>query len=147
MESLARLERSLIRVGTGLTVIHALSTVLSLFGGTSVRSTTVIVFAVLFLMGVLGCLFAFVVALNRSRHEEVHLAGAFFLAGDVVDSRTRRILYLLLLIQVMVGVGGASLAPFTPVAFSVLVPLVGMALVALTGSLAGTFNEKHDNRT
>lgn len=134
----------LVRADLAVTGVHLLATTASLLAGDTVKVWLVVVFAGLFLLGVLGCGAAFLIAVGRSRYEEVFLAGAFFLAGDVLDASHRRNLYALLGVQVLVGVLGASLAPFTPVAFSVLVPLIGLAFVALAGSICGVFAAKGD---
>lgn len=134
-----------VRWSAATTMVHAVATVVSLAGGDNLRVTLVTVFAGLFLAGIAGCFVAFVIAIGRSRYEEVFLAGAFFLAGGVIESGPRRRLYALLLVQVIVGVAGASLAPFTPVTFSVLSPLSGLAFVALSGSHCGQFMMKSDD--
>ncbi len=135
-------QQALLRIGFAITGIHALATLLSLLLGPTVQNALVAVFGVLFFGGALGCLVAFLVAIGRSRYEQVHLAGAFFLADKVIEPKTRKMAYLMLLAQTLIGVVAASLAPFTPVAFSVLVPLAGMAVVALLGSMCGTFDSK-----
>ncbi len=135
-------QQALLRIGFAITGVHASATLLSLLMGPAVQNALVAVFAVLFFGGALGCLVAFLIAIGRSRYEEVHLAGAFFLADKVIDPETRKLAYLMLLAQTIVGVVAASLAPFTPVAFSVLVPLAGMSIVALLGSMCGAFSPK-----
>ncbi len=135
-------QQALLRIGFAITGIHALATLLSLLMGPTMQDALVGVFGVLFFGGALGCFVAFLVAVGRSRYEQVHLAGAFFLADKVIDSATRKMAYLMLAAQTVIGVVAASLAPFTPVAFSVLVPLAGMAIVALLGSMCGTFSPK-----
>lgn len=133
---------TLIKSGVVLTTLHLVATAVSLISGDNTRAAMVVVFASLFLLGVAGCIAAFVVAVNRSRHEQIDIAGAFFLAGGVVDPATKRTMFALLGAQTLIGVGGASLAPLTGVAFSVLVPVLGIAGIALVGSLSGTFARK-----
>lgn len=135
---------SLTRVAVLATLTHLGATGASLVGDSTVRSAMVVVFAALFLAGVGACVAAFFVAINRSRHELVDLGGAFFLVGGVIAADAKKRLFLLWGAQVVIGVGAASVAPLTAVAFSVLVPLIGLGIIALTGSLCGDFPSKPD---
>ncbi len=138
-------ESAFVRVSAGLTLTQFVVTLASLLGGDRLRSGSIIVFVALFFLGIVGLALALLVALGRSRYEQIELSGAFFLAGSVVDPTARRWLYLELLAQSIIGVGAASLAPFTAAAFSILVPLAGMALIALTGSKLGAFQAKPES--
>ncbi|MBM3684491.1 MAG: hypothetical protein FJW83_08120 [Actinobacteria bacterium] len=92
----------------------------------------------LFLAGSATFLVGFLRAVERSRTEEVHLAGLFFLAGTA-PRRTRVMLLGALALQVVAAVAAASVRPFTPVAFATLAPVYGLGLTALWGARHARF--------
>ncbi len=92
--------------------------------------------AVSFVLFIAGCatfLVGFLRAVERSRTEDIHLAGLFFLAGTA-PRRTRAILLGTFAVQVVAAVAAASVRPFTPVAFATLAPVYGLGLAALWGA-------------
>jgi hypothetical protein len=93
----------------------------------------------LFLVGSAAFLWAYAVAIGRSRYEAVTMGGVFFLGGDVAPSRVARTLRWALAAQVVVAVAVASARPFTALAATVLVPVLGLGLMALWGALDGRF--------
>lgn len=99
---------------------------------------------VLFVGGCVTFLWAYAVALGRSRHESLTMAGVFFLADRVAPARVTRTLRLLLAIQVVVALVVAGTRPFTSLAFAVLVPMLGLGNMALWGARWGTFPPKPD---
>jgi hypothetical protein len=91
-----------------------------------------------FLVG--SALFALdvVLAASRSREASMGIGGLFFLAG----SAPRRIglnLNASLAVSVVVVLVGASVRPFTPLAFGVLAPVLQLACSGLWGVLHGHF--------
>ncbi len=120
-------------------VFHLVATLASLAASETVVSIGVGINLVLFLGGIVVFVAAFLIAASRSRDEGVWFGGAFLLNGGVVDRGARITLFTCLGLQIVVGVAGASLKPFTPAAFSVLTPLLGFALMALYGSRYGRF--------
>src|SRR5262249_56268683 len=70
----------------------------------------------LFLIGSGAFLWAYLVAISRSRFVEISVGGAFFLAGDVAPRDVARALRLLLGIQIVVAVAVAALRPFPALA-------------------------------
>jgi hypothetical protein len=97
---------------------------------------------VLFAIGCGAFLWAYAVAVGRSRYEALDMGGVFFLGGRVAPARVTRTLRLLLAAQVVVAVVAAAVRPFTPLAFSVLTPMLGLGLMALWGARHGTFAPK-----
>lgn len=97
------------------------------------------VFLALFVLGCGAFLWAYAAAISRSRYDEVSVGGAFFLAGDVAPPSVARLLRILLAVQVVVAVAVAAARPFTALAFAVLVPVVGLGLMALWGAYHGRF--------
>jgi len=82
------------------------------------------------------------VAIGRSRYEVVTMGGVFFLGDQVAPARVTRTLRLLLAAQVVVAVAVAAVRPFTALAFGVLVPMLGLGLMALWGARHGRFRAK-----
>ena len=66
----------------------------------------------------------------RSRREELSVAGLFLLSGSA-PSDVRRLLLGALAVQTAVALATASVRPFTPLAFGVLVPTFGLGLCGL----------------
>lgn len=120
-------------------VLHLVATSTSLAASDTAVNIGVGLNLVLFLGGILVFVAAFLIAASRSRDEGVWFGGAFLLNGGVVDRGARITLLACLGLQILIGVVGASLKPFTPAAFSVLTPLLGFALMALYGSRYGRF--------
>ena len=79
-----------------------------------------------------------VVAVSRSRADEMDLPGLFFLSGSVEPAVRRRLL-ILLTMQVLVGIAAASSRPFTVVAFCTLTPIFALGMMALCGATHGHF--------
>jgi hypothetical protein len=99
---------------------------------------------VLFAVGCGAFLWAYAVAIGRSRYETVTMAGVFFLAGGSAPANVARALRLALAVQVVVGVAVAAVRPFTALAFAVLVPMLGLGLMALWGARHGVFPARDD---
>lgn len=98
----------------------------------------------LFVVGCGAFLWAYAVAVGRSRYEALTMGGVFFPGNDVVAAGAVRVLRLCLLAQVVVAVAAASVRPFTPAAFAVLVPMLGIGLMALYGARYGRFPAKDE---
>jgi hypothetical protein len=94
---------------------------------------------VLFAVGCGTFLWAYALAIGRSRYEVVSLGGVFFLTGGVAPRAVALELRIALAVQTVVGVGVAAARPFTALAFSVLVPMFGLGMMALWGARHGTF--------
>jgi hypothetical protein len=97
-----------------------------------------IVSLVLFAAGIVVFLWALLVAAGRSREHEMTMAGLFFLQGSAPPDVRRKLLGAFAA-QVVVGLGVAIARPFTSLAFGLLVPVYGLALVGLWGARHGQF--------
>ncbi len=127
------------RLAGGVTVSHLALTVVAVAIGGTLRGIIGVVFVVYFLLGIVLFVSAFLSAANRSRVEEVTVVGAFFLGDGAVSSRDRLVFTGGAVIQSIVGIAGSIARPFTAVAFSILVPLLGLALMAMVGAKYGQF--------
>ncbi len=141
--SAAEVRPALIAASLGITAILVAMTVVGLVSDADrVRNAVAVISVVCFFVGAIAFMVAFVLAAGRSRYEDLWFGGAFFLTGGVVPRRARTLLMASLGAQSVVGLLGASLAPFTPVAFVVLVPMAGMGLMSLYGARWGEFSPK-----
>lgn len=105
----------------------------------SVAAGPVAVFdVVLAAIGVLACMAAYGIGVQRSRTDAVTIAGLFFLSGTAPRAVRRRLLGALG-VQVVVAVATSAVRIYTPLAFGILVPLFGLGLTALWGARHGTF--------
>ena len=97
---------------------------------------------VLFAVGFLAFGWSLLRAADRSREEELSVAGLWFLAGGSAPRSVQRALLIPLGIQVVVAVATAAVRPFTPLAFGILVPLYGLALTGVWGAAFGSFGPR-----
>lgn len=134
------------RLNVGLTAVFVVVTVLA----TAVfddfwRTTVVVVDLALFAVGVVGFILGYFGAVGRSRSEEISVAGAFLLTGEVAPKGIRLVMWSCLGVQVVVGLVGAILRsstdgqPGSVLAFGVLVPMLGLGLNGWWASRNGTF--------
>jgi hypothetical protein len=100
---------------------------------------------VLFALGCLAFVRTLFVAADRSRAEELSVAGIWFLAG--APPVVRRWLLGCFAAQVVVALGTASLRPYTALAFGVLVPMFGLGLNGLWAVRSGSFPPRAVGRT
>jgi hypothetical protein len=124
--------------GTGLFVATA---VLATIDPDGLSGPGVVVDLVLFAFGCAAFLWAYAVAVSRSRTDAIGIGGLYFLQGS-----TPRVIQLRLLIplavQVVVAIATAAVRPYTAVAFGVLVPIFGLGLSGLWGARYGTFDAR-----
>lgn len=129
------------RVGTAAFVVTAIAAVIDrdVFGLVAVA-----VALVLFLIGCVVFLWAFGIAVGRSRTDAIGIGGLYFLQG----SAPRAVQVALLVpfgVQVAVALVTAGLRPFTSLAFGVLVPMFGLAQAGLWGARYGHFGPRFDD--
>jgi hypothetical protein len=121
--------------GTG--VFAATATIATLLPDEAARPAAV-VDGVLFVAGVVAFLWAYGLAVGRSRTDAIGIGGLFFLSGSAPKVVQVRLLAALAL-QVVIAVVSASIRPYTAVAFGILVPMFGLGLAGLWGARHGRF--------
>ena len=97
---------------------------------------------VLFAIGMVAFVWAYAVAVGRSRFAYISTVGVYFLTGDVVAPAARSRLLAALAAQVVISIAAASVRPFTAVAFGILVPMFGLGMAGLAGARFGSFEER-----
>lgn len=113
-------------------------------GMEGLRPVAAAVDLVLFAAGTVAFLMAYARAVGRSRTDAIGIGGLFFLAGDVAPPWARRHLLGSLAAQTVLSLATAIAAPYTPVAFGVLVPMFGLGLAGLWGARHGSFAPRAD---
>lgn len=110
-----------------------------------------VVSMVLFVIGAVGCLWAYVSALERSRVDEIGVANLYLLTGPTAPTRVKRTMSVALAAQVVlsltgaiVGAAGLSGNQVNALAFGILVPMFGLALNALWAVRHGRFGPRLD---
>lgn len=94
---------------------------------------------VAFVVGTVAFLWAYGIAVGRSRTDLIGIGGLYFLAGDVAPREVARRLRAAWAVQIVVVVVAASIRPFTIVAFGILAPMLGLGLIGLWAARHGTF--------
>lgn len=122
------------------TVIFAVTTALAVFVD-ALRPVNVVTTLALFAAGCVAMVIAFFVGVDRSRTEDVSVAGLFLLMGSV-PRETRIQLHGLTASQIVIGVAGAAMRPFTSLAFGILVPMFGLGLAGLWAAWFGIFRPR-----
>jgi hypothetical protein len=139
----------IVKLNTALTAIFVIVSVLAVaIFNSPLRKLVAIVDLLLFALGVATFIWGYFSAVQRSRSDEISVAGLFLLIDGVATKSVMRIMNLALTIQVVVGLGGALVRRSTngvsgsTLAFGVLVPLLGLGLNGLWASKNGTFGKR-----
>ncbi len=105
-----------------------------------------VISAILFFVGAIILGLGFWNGIQRSRIEDVKLAGLLCVDTSHVPSQARKKLWLAIVLQIVVSFGIAALRPFTQQAFGTLVPTLGIGVAALWGSRFAKFFERDFRR-
>jgi hypothetical protein len=100
--------------------------------------STAAVAGVLFVIGCVVFLWAYAVAVSRSRKDLIGIGGLYFLAGTA-PKLVRFRLRLSFAIEIVAAIASSSIRPFTLMAFGFLVPVYGLGMMGLWGARHGTF--------
>jgi hypothetical protein len=139
----------IVKLNAALTTIFVVVSVLAVVVFNSpLRRLVAIVDLLLFAIGVATFIWGYFSAVQRSRGDEISVAGLFFLIDGVATNSVMRLMNSALAIQVVVGLGGAIIRRSTDgvsgstLAFGVLVPLLGLGLNGLWASKYGSFGKR-----
>lgn len=131
-----------LRVAVAVTMLHLVATGLGFATARTAGVLSGVINVGLFLVGVVLYVASFLLTAGRSRTEDIWFGGAFLLTGGVVPATHRKLLLGCVAAQIVTGLIGASLRPFTVLAFAVLPPLLGLAIVAFYGARFARFDTK-----
>lgn len=121
-----------------ITVIFAIATGIGVIDPEEFIVPYFVITVGLFALGCVLFMLVIVAMALRSRDDVLSVAGVFFLS-ESAPPRTRAVLLGSLVGQIVIGLLGAALRPFTPLAVGTMVPLVGLALVGLWAVRYGYF--------
>lgn len=135
-------------VATGLFVLSS-SMAAAIFEGFW-KVQGVVVSLVMFAIGIAAFLWGYWSAVQRSRDVEMSVAELYFLMGDAIPRRIKRVMLGCLAVQVVAALVTAIARPSTPatgggstagstLAFGVLVPVLGLGLNGLWAARSGEF--------
>jgi len=131
----------LIRTSDVVTVAFSVVAVASALALDRLKGLIVVVSLVLFAVGCVTFLWAFAIAVNRSRTDAIGIGGLFFLQDSAPRPVQVRLLGALA-VQVVVAVATAAVHPFTSQAFAVLAPMFGLGMAGLWGARYGHFEPR-----
>lgn len=125
---------------TSTAVFGVVATAAALTGNRPLEIVSAAVDVALFLAGCVVFLVAYARAVNRSRTEEVAVAGVYLMMGDSAPKPVRN--HLLGSLGAQTAIALVTAAVRWPLAFGILVPVLGLALAGLWTSTHGTFPAK-----
>jgi hypothetical protein len=126
-------------IGTAVFLMAAIAAL----ADSSLELVAVVTDLLLFLGGMITFLWAYAIAIRRSREVLIGIGGLYFLQGSAPVAIRLRLLGALA-IQVAAAFATAGLRPFSGLAFGILVPLWGLGLCGLWGARYGTFPLRTD---
>lgn len=97
-----------------------------------------VVSLVLFAAGSTAMIWAFLIAVERSRHHVIGIGGLYFAAGSA-PRQVQKILLTSLGVEIAVALTTASIRIYTPVAFGILVPVWALGLTGMWCARFGEF--------
>lgn len=106
-------------------------------------TATAVVSVALFFIGCVVFLWAYGIAVSRSRRDLIGIGGLYFLSGTA-PKVVRFRLQVSFAVQIVAAIVSSSVRPFTPMAFGFLVPVFGLGLSGLWGARHGTFERRAD---
>lgn len=124
------------------TAVFSVTAVAAVISPDLFRWPALAVALVLFAIGCGVFLWAFAIAVERSRIVAIGIGGLYFLGGSAPPGVQRNLLGSLS-VQVVVAIATASVRVFTSLAFGVLVPVFGLGMAGLWGARHGAF-ERND---
>lgn len=139
----------IVKVNTALTAIFVVTAVLATAIFSQPWKTIAVVVSVgCFSVGVVAFLWGYWSAVQRSRRDDISVAALYFLIDNCAPAKLARQMNVLLGCQVVCGVATALARshtdgkPGSTLAFGILVPMMGLGLNGLWGSLHGSFRPR-----
>lgn len=136
----------IIKANIALTVFFVVVTALAVIVFNPVlRNLVAVVDLTLFAIGVATFIWGYFSAVQRSRTDEISVAGLFLLIDKVAPKTIMKMMNSALALQAIIGLSGAIIRGSTngksgsTLAFGVLVPLLGLGLNGLWASKHGIF--------
>lgn len=132
----------IIRSAYAGTTVFVLTAIASAVALRELNELVVVVSLTLFAIGCGAFLWAFAIAVERSRSDAIGIGGLFFLLDSAPRSIQLR-LFGALTLQIVVAIATAAFRPFTSQAFAVLAPMFGLGVMGLWGARYGKFARRN----
>lgn len=129
---------SIIAASWAGTAVLALAALAAVAAPDGLAGAYAVLAGLLFVAGSAAFVWAFVVAVGRSRTDQIGVSSLFLLSGSAPRAVRRRLLGALGA-QTVVVLAAASVRPYTAVAFGILAPTFGLGLGGLWAARHGTF--------
>ena len=127
----------IIRASWGGTIAFGVATVLGVVAPDPLAWLGFAVSLALFVGGCVLFVWSFVLAVGRSRTDEIAVTNLYLLSG--APSAVRAQLFGSLFVQIIVAFGTAAARPYTIAATAILAPVYGLGLCGLWAARYGTF--------
>ncbi|TMK88638.1 MAG: hypothetical protein E6G57_05785 [Actinobacteria bacterium] len=127
----------IVRASWAGTVLFGIGTVLGVVAPDQLQWLGFAVSLTLFIAGCAVFVWAFVLAVGRSRTDEIAVSNLYLLSGAPSDVRTQ--LFGSLAVELVVAIGTAAARPYTIAATAILAPVYGLALCGRWSARYGTF--------
>ena len=134
--------RRIIQASWAGTAVFTISSALGVAAPRPFSGLSSTVSAALFAGGCVVFVAAFLLAVRRSRTDDITVAMLFFLMGGGTPRPVRRRLFASLAVEVVVAVAAAAARPFTSQATGVLAPMWGLSLCGLWAARHGRFKPR-----
>jgi hypothetical protein len=141
---------TLVRINVVLTALFVVfTTVAAAVFSPELRVAVAVFDLALFAIGVSTFILGYFSAVQRSRYDEISVAGLFLLLDKVADRSIAVKMNSALAVQTIVGLTGAIVRgstdgkPGSTLAFGVLVPLLGLGLNGMWASKHGVFEARN----
>ncbi|MBK9181178.1 MAG: hypothetical protein IPM45_16755 [Acidimicrobiales bacterium] len=141
LAALAGRGRGIVRASWAGTAVFTLTAVAAAIAPGALTAVAVAVALALFAAGCVVFLWAYAIAVGRSRTDAIGIGGLFFLAGSAPRAAQLHLMGSFG-VEVVVALTTAALRPFTGLAFGTLVPVFGLGLAGLWGARHGTFGPR-----
>jgi len=107
----------------------------------SLGLVSAVVALVMFAVGTVLFLWSYAIAVQRSRTDDVSVAGLYLLA-EGAPRRVKRSMRASVSFQLLAAIAAASVRPFTALAFGLLAPILGMGLIGMWSARHGQFRPR-----
>jgi hypothetical protein len=132
--------QGIIRASWAGTIVFGVGTVVGVAVADELAWLGFAVSLALFVAGCVVFVWAFVLAVGRSRTDEIAVSKLYLLSGAPSDVRAQ--LFGSLAAEVVVAFGTAAAKPYTIAATAILAPVYGLGLCGLWSARYGTFGAR-----
>jgi len=128
-------------IGTAVFAMTAVGA--ALFPG-SLDIAALVVSLGLFFVGIVLFVWAYAIAVGRSRRDEIDVVGLWLLSGSA-PRRVRAVLFGSLCAEIVVALATAAARRFSPLIFGVLAPMYGLGAAGFWAARHGSFPARRIN--